>query len=312
LTDYSFQEGIPAGAKADFETGIFHDPRHLQLQSLTGWHTFVLLSNKSQTIKALIHYHIEGVSARSPLRSPYSSFIFSKNVDIVLLKEFVLFTEQKLKENGVQSIVLKNPPEAYAPSENKLMQKVLLGLGYEVQLEEISAVIPITENKLEAILHPSQKKRLRKGNEQGFVFQRVPLKQLSEVYHFLKTCREEKGYTLSMSLNELERTTKIFGENFFLYVVTIDKEFAAANISIQVAPQVLYNFYHDHKASFDQVSPVVFLNEGLYQLCQKNKFSLLDLGTSNDEGQLNESLLNFKLRLGAQPSRKLTFIKNLI
>jgi hypothetical protein len=43
----------------------------------------------------------------------------------------------------------------------------------------------------------------------------------------------------------------------------------------------------------------------------KGKIQFLDLGTSNIEGELNESLLNFKLNLGAEPSRKLTFTKKI-
>ncbi len=311
MTEYSFQEEIPEGFTLDFEAGIFHDQRHLQLQSLSGWRSFVLLNNKKRTIVALVHYHLEGVIAKSPLRSPYGSFIFSKTISDDLLNEFVAFTEMRLKEKGVEVLLLKNPPEVYAPLESELLQRVLLQAAYDVQVEELSAVIPVTERKFESILHVSEKKRLCKCKESGSSFQQVPLENLSSLYSFLKTCREEKGYTLSMSLSELQLVTSVFHNSFFLSTVTIDNQLAAANISIQVNDHVLYNFYHDHKGSFDSLSPVVFLNEGLYQVCQQKKLKLLDLGTSNADGVLNESLLNFKLRLGAQPSRKLTFVKKL-
>jgi len=78
-----------------------------------------------------------------------------------------------------------------------------------------------------------------------------------------------------------------------------------------VYDDVLYNFYHDHSGDYDHLSPVVLLNEGLYNFCQRNKIGLLDLGTSNIDDKVNESLLAFKLHLGAQPSRKLTFFKTL-
>ena len=48
-------------------------------------------------------------------------------------------------------------------------------------------------------------------------------------------------------------------------------ELVAANISIRVNEKVLYNFYHDHHQSYNLLSPVVFLNEGLYQFCQQQK-----------------------------------------
>jgi hypothetical protein len=114
-----------------------------------------------------------------------------------------------------------------------------------------------------------------------------------------------------MSLDELTKVTTIFPDAFFVTTVTDKDQLVAANISIQVNSRVLYNFYHDHLSSYDALSPVVLLNKGLYQICQQRKLDLLDLGTSQIDGRLNESLLNFKLKLGAQPSNKLTFVKNL-
>ena len=207
--------------------------------------------------------------------------------------------------------MIKNHPEVYAPEKHNMLLEVLLQSGYGIGQEEVSAVIPVTEKSFKSILHRSEKKKLRKSHESDLVFQQLPLQNLSEVYAFLKTCREEKGYTLSMTLGELDAVTKAFPDYFFLNVVKEYDQIIAANISIQVNSTVLYNFYHDHTSSHDVLSPVVFLNEGLYQFCQRHQLYLLDLGTSNANGVVNESLLNFKLRLGAQPSRKLTFVKKL-
>ena len=311
MTGYLFQEGIPEGSTFDFDSGIFHNPKHLQLQSATGWRSFVMLSNVNRSIAALLHVHIEGENAVSPLRSPYGSILFSKTLASESITEFVNFIETNLKGKGVKKLTLKNPPEIYAPNESERLQKILTSLGYECT-EEISAVLPVTLEKFESALHHSEKKRLRKCKESGLTFNQLPLHDLSIVYEFLKTCREEKGYSLSLSLDEIKRVINVFPEEFFLTSVTTnDGQFVAANISIQVNERVLYNFYHDHLASYDALSPVVFLNEGLYQICQQRKLLLLDLGTSQAGGKLNESLLSFKLKLGAQPSNKFTFVKKL-
>ncbi len=312
MTEYTFQEGIPSGFSTDFNTGIFHDQRYFELQTTNGWYSFVLLNNQRKAIVGLVHYYLENHLASSPFRSPYGSFVFSKELLPKLLREFVAFTELKLKEKGVQNLLLKNPPDIYAPAESKLLYSVLTETGYEVKMDETSAVIIITQEKFESILHRSERKRLRKCKESGLRFQQVSINDLPEVYQFLAACRDEKGYALSMSLDELRKVVGVFVNYFFLTTVTVDNAVAAANISILVNEHVLYNFYHDHKSLYDSLSPVVLLNEGLYEFCQQKKISLLDLGTSNAGGQLNESLLNFKLRLGAQPSRKLTFVKKFL
>jgi hypothetical protein len=307
---YSFQEGIPEGFKFDFDSGIFHNPKHLQLQSITGWHTYVILNNEEESVVALLHVHIEKENARSPLRSPFGSILFSKTITSDILTKFVTFVELKLKERGVKKLTLKNPPEIYLPEEGERLRKVLTEFGYESNTET-SAVIPVLERKFESTLHYSARKKVRKCEEAGFAFNQLTLPDLPVVYQFLKTSREEKKYSLSMSLEEITRAASVFPDAFFLTSVTDKNQLVAANISIQVNSRVLYNFYHDHLALYDAFSPLVFLNKGLYQICQQRKLELLDLGTSQIDGGLNESLHNFKLKLGAQPSNKLTFVKNL-
>jgi len=309
--EHSFQEAIPSEFTVDFDSGIFHHPQHLLLQATAGWHTYALLNNAKKLIEGIIHYHIEGAEAKSPYRSPYGSFIFSNRVSETLLTEFVGFTEHKLKEAGVQQILLKNPPEIYTSQSPTSLTKALLESGYMISKEETSAVIPILNHSFAEILHRSKKSRLKKCHDQQFSFESWPLSRLSEVYDFIRACREEKGYALSMSKTELQYVASAFSKVFFLHVVMDGHQLVAASISIQVNKTVLYTFYYDHGEQYDAVSPVVFLGEGLFSFCQQSQFDLLDLGTAHVDGKPNLPLLNFKLSLGAQPSRKLTFVKNL-
>jgi hypothetical protein len=227
------------------------------------------------------------------------------------LTEFVGFTEHKLKEVGVQQILLKNPPEIYTSQSSTSLSKVLLESGYTLDLEETSAVIQVRNHSYEEILHRSKKSRLKKCHDNQFSIVSRPLNKLSEVYDFISACREEKGFTLSMSMAELQRVVNAFSKVFFLHVVMDDHQLVASSISIQVNKNVLYTFYYDHGEQYDAVSPVVFLCEGLFSFCQQNQIALLDLGTANKDGNPNLPLLDFKLSLGAQPSSKLTFVKNL-
>ena len=310
MTAYSFQEGIPNGFEFDFDSGIFHDPKHLHLQAVSGWHTYVMLKKAERLIVALLHVHIENEVAISPLRSPYGSILISKSLSYDSVSQFIDFVEGKLKEHRVKKTVFKNPPEIYLPGESEYLKKALTAVGYECHADT-SAVISVSNESFESRLHYSEQKRLRKCKEAKFIFKQLEWQNLPVVYQFLKTCREQKGYVLSMSFDELTKVIEVFPDVFLLTAVMDNERLVAANISIQVNSTVLYNFYHDHEASYDGFSPVVFLNEGLYRLCQQRNLKLLDLGTSQIDGKLNESLLNFKLKLGAQPSHKFTFVKNL-
>lgn len=304
----TFHEGIPQGLNPDFDLGIFHDPKHLNLQSPTGWHSFYCKNDRA--LAGLIHFYIENGRASSPCRSPFGSFLFSSTLAEAALPDFIAYCENRLTDRNVKSITLKNQPEAYAVRKNQVLSGILINAGYSIEEEETSAILPVTRESFESGLHKSEKKRLRKCRESSLDFEIVPREQLQKIYIFLEACRKEKGYQLSMSLEEVEKLSAAFPERIMLTAVVDKSRLAAANISIRVYDSVLYNFYHDHASEYDHLSPVVFLNEGLYQFCQSGKIGLLDLGTSNIDGMVNESLLAFKLHLGAQPSPKRTFVKN--
>lgn len=311
MSDYIFEEGIPEGFIPDFDIDLFHLPQHLKLQSPEGWSTFSILNQRNRTIVSVVHFNVVGDLARSPERAPYGSFIFSDNLDSSLLQGFIQYAENQLKLRGVRKIVVKNSAEAYDPLKHEELQSALRNSGFTIEREEITAVIQISKSPIDRILHKSEVKRLRKCNEAGLKFHWVDFDQLERVYNFLFTCREKKGYSLSMTLDQLQQTIALFPERFFLSVVMDKKEMVAANISVRVNQKVLYNFYHDHSEEYDHLSPVVMLNKGLYEFCQAQSISVLDLGTSQEEEEVKQSLFKFKLRLGAVPSRKLTFVKNL-
>lgn len=259
-------------------------------------------------VYGVVYVHVNDHAANSPVRSPFGSFLFAEQVTDSSVKNFIRFVEAELRQRNVQSFAVKHQPEVYSAANTRIKQ-CLMDEGYRIALEETSAIIPVTEKSFGQNLHRSEKKKLRKCREQNFVFEHMPLGQLEKVYGFLEACREEKGYGLSMSLEDLQRLASVFPDRLLLTVVTDQNKIIAGNISIRVYGHVLYNFYHDHAAEYDHVSPVVQLNEGLYIFCQQHRILLLDLGTSNPNGKLNESLLTFKLRLGAKPSPKLTFSK---
>ena len=307
MTGYSLQEGIPEGFAFDFDAGIFFDPKHLQLQSVTGWHSFVMLHHEQRIISALLHVYVEKEKAISPLRSPYGSFIFSENAPHIQLSEFIRYAEKSLAEKGVQTLLLKNPPEIYNP----LLYKMMLESGYLIQLEETSAVMEVNEGKYVDSLNQSKKSLLKKGHDNQLHLQQLSFDQLSEVFDFLNKCYTEKGYALSMTFEEVQKVMRLFPKSFFLHGVLREEKMVAACISIRVKQTILYTFYYNHLKEYDFMSPIVFLIEGLYQFCQVENIQLLDLGTSNKGDQINESLLNFKLSLGAKRSRKITFVKNL-
>jgi len=312
LSSYKFIKGFPIkGFRENFETSLFHHPEHLLLQSKDGWSSYAIADSSESIIDAIIHFHIHEGVALSPLRAPFGSMVFSKELPVETIKDFFDFIEADFRKKGIYRILIKNYPDAYFSNQSVILKSLLPQYGFLNDTDQ-SAVISISEKLFDDILHKSARKRLKKCNNANLTVRKLPHTKLVDTHSFLKKCREDKGYTLSMSRSEMERTIEVFPDNFYVFAVFAnDEEMIAANISILVNRRLLYNFYHDHIKSADYLSPVILLNKCMYEFCQHEGIEVLDLGTSSVEGVINQSLLDFKIRLGAVTSPKATFVKTM-
>lgn len=259
---------------------------------------------------AQVAFHPDGEVARSPLRAPFGSFLFSPKIPAQTLHDFVHEAERLLTGKGISLVRLTEPPALYRKREG-LLQTILLNRGYQVGLAELSSIIRIDRISFEEKIDRGEKGRLRQARKKGLAFRLLKVDKLRQVYQFILTCSRQRDHSLSMTIEDLEATAAVFRNEFVLSAVYLQEEMIGASIALQVHPQILYNFYSGHLRKHDSLSPVVSLLGGLYGYCEKQNIQLLDLGTSSLQGQLNFSLLNFKLRLGAEPSIKLSFEKKL-
>lgn len=259
---------------------------------------------------AQVSFHLQKDKAMSPFRAPFGSYLFSKNLSTLNLYNFIKECETRLKKKHIRFISLKEPPLFYRPS-GELLHAMLLNLGYQGTNAEVGAGIFVDDEKFPSKIEAWERRKLRQAKEKGMVAKRLPLGEFETAYQFILKCRAQRGRTLSMTLENLKLTVETFDKSFFIFGTFLRKELTSASIAIQVHPGILYNFYSAHLKKFDAVSPMVLLINGMYKFCAANEIGMLDLGTSAIEGQPNFSLIDFKFRLGAQPTIKLTFEKEL-
>jgi len=311
LEDFIFYEGpAPSDFTFAYEIALYNLPEHRLTQSLGGWTSFYILQKKKKLIIAGIHFHVLESVASSPYRSPFGSVESTSTVQPDILYQFLEFIESTFRRNGIEKIVIKNPPQIYNPSLHVLVQNFLLTQQYQIINAEISAVFTV-DVPFQELSKSWEKKKRKQAADQRLRKQYDTPDQLEEIYHFILARRQQKGYLSSMSLADLEKTVQSFPHRFLLTSVYQHDKRVAASISVKSSTDVLYHFYSDHIQTDDPVNPTVFLIGELYQYALDNKIALLDLGTSSLDGLPNFGLLNFKLRLGAKPSPKLTFAKTL-
>lgn len=281
------------------------------LQAKEGWRSFHILNSQHANVSGAIYFHIDASVARSPLRATFGSLEFDPDLYQQIIIDFLKYVERELMLSKVTSITIKHYPIAYHPGNATLIQDCLQNLNYQITVSEIDSVIDIHRNDVRKLFHSSHRQMFDKAKAEGLLFRELTIGDLEKTYRFIDTCQEEKGYYLSMSLNQVLETADAFPDHVKVFGVFKENEMVAASIAIRVRSNVLYDFYHDHHAAFDRISPVVTLIAGLYNYCYDHDIKLLDIGTSAWNGKPNVGLLQFKRSLGARPTRKLTFYKEL-
>ena len=269
-----------------------------------------LRHQKTKRVLAQLLIHIDGREGQSPLRAPFGSLELYENIEQKKVNEFLAIVQEDLLHQGVRHIQIKNYPKAYDEMTTNCLQKGLATLNFTCT-EEVSSCISVDQVMFENKIAIAQRQKLRKCDKQ-FVFSRCKSNELKSIYHFIKTCREEKGQALSMTFAQIQKTASAFPKNFLLFKVSSEQEIAAAAIVIKVSDKILYTFYYSHNGKFNKISPVVFLISGIYKYAQHHHFSLVDLGTSMIKGEINKPLLHFKKSIGGQSSSKFVFEKSIL
>lgn len=309
---YLFFEGTPAAEyREDFSTTIFHNTRHLFLQNEAHWYTYYILHQQTKAIHAIIHFHIAGEEAKSPLQSPFGSVLFSDRLPAQVLFNFLVFVEEQLRLKGIKEITIKNPPALYFPERMATLQVLLFNLNYHVSSAEIGSMIPVDERVYIDKLEQWERRKYHMAIKKDLVAKQLSQDSIEEVYQFIAQCRKLQSRKLSLSLEQLKKIVDAFPDWFIVFAIYQHDVLVAASINIVVTRHVLYNFYGAHDRQFNKLSPVVMLMDALYTYCQKHGLAYLDLGTSAIGKEPNFSLIDFKVRLGAHSTQKLTFQKKL-
>ncbi|HEY9044707.1 MAG TPA: GNAT family N-acetyltransferase [Ohtaekwangia sp.] len=309
MEEYSFHEGVlPIAYSTDLAVSLFNRYEHLYLQSPDGWYTFYALHDKYKCVDCLMHVHLEGIDARSPLRSPFGGIECSDDIAPVVLYAFLEFVISRIKDKGATSFTIKNAPQNYRYRRAALTETFLLNNGFQVIDAEVGTIVEV-KHEFKEKADTWEKRKLRQAQEARLFFRSVSAELLDDIYLFILACRKQKGYTLSMTLADLRKTVNEFPERHHLFTIYHEGKLVAASIAIRVQDDILYNFYCDHDKEYDSYSPVVMLIDGMHRFCADESIAMLDLGTSAIEGKPNFGLLDFKLRLGGKPTPKLTFRK---
>jgi hypothetical protein len=262
-----------------------------------------------QNSAASIFFTKLGNSLISLDKAPFGSFHLESDATLLNIKDLLSEIEKSCADQGVVLLTIRSFPQLYSPKKSELIEKALREHRFVVRYNDVSQVVPISQEAMPLNVH--KKRRVRKAAALGFHFIEIAEDNLTEAYTLFVESREQKGYPVSMTLEDLRAMFKRFRNEYLLFGVFDKQKMIAASVCIKINKKILYCFYIGDHLPYRSESPVTSLVAGIYEYCRTHNFELLDLGMSTDRGELNTGLYNFKRTFGSIDSPKLTFEKKL-
>ena len=284
---------------------IFNEKRFFELHSSKSGGICFELEYKGKIIACLYAAESEITGEwKSPLRGTYGGISFDKKIKLKNLIWFLKAVQKELKKRKAKSLDIKLPPQSHDNIEFALQQYALYATDFRIVQSDINQSI-VVDGELLNKMNRANTKRYNKCKTAGIIGTQLTLDNLERVYDTIAINRNSKGYTISMTLDELKRMVATFEERVILFGCNYLEEQVAAAICIKVSKEILYVFYWGDRPGYSNYSPIVELASKINRYCLSEGIKILDLGTSSIGKDPNNGLINFKRGLGCVESLKI-------
>jgi hypothetical protein len=289
---------------------LFNEPTHARQQRADEAVVGYLVNESLGTRDGRLVLFVREGEVHSPSQATFGGIEAAPEVPAGALHQLLDAAEAFVRSGGYTRLSIGQWPAAYAPDLHERIGSVFRERGYRATRTELNQHLTVTGVPFEAGLHPSARRRLRKCREAGLVVAEWTEPDWSAVHTFVAAARRRKGYPMTLSEPELRTLGRRFPDEFRVFTVRDGTELAALTVVIRLNARVLYTFYPADAERYLDHSPTILTTAGIYAYAQANGYGLLDLGTSSNGGVPNAGLVRFKQNLGAEPSEKVTFVKD--
>lgn len=245
---------------------------------------------------------------RSPIIGTFGSIDFNEKLDLTMKNEAIILLIDYFKNKNANQIILLSAPFSHNLHNSSTLFNILLNNGFSILNQDINHSINVDGLSLIEKMKRNNKKRIKKCDREGIVFEQVHSEDsIKEVYKIIKSNRDYKGFSISMSFEQIIEMYNRFPGEMYFFQSTFGYKGIAASICIKINPSILYVFYWGDIPGYEQLSPVVHIANGIYEFAKKNNFEIIDAGTSSINGIPNYGVATFKENLGFLVSQKLTY-----
>lgn len=240
-----------------------------------------------------IHFALEQQTAVSLPRSPYSGFLVKKSIlDYSrMIADMLDFSKNK----GVQKVIIKQSPRLFV-DDYDMLKKALIDNGFLVH-QEINHHVVLSDSVQS--ISAMQKRRIKKCQNIGLVYQTESANRLEKVHDFITRCRVQQNLAINITLDRLKRLFEQLPSRYLIRSIRDDNQgLYAVLIAIKVNRKVVYSYLPAFDRQYRALSPLALLFHEFYQEMRQEGFEFIDLGISSENGKPQDGLIRFKEGMG--------------
>jgi hypothetical protein len=203
------------------------------------------------------------------------------------------------------------PPFFYKEDFLAKVTNCMYRAGFETKNIELNyhfQTANLTESYEQDIWY-NAKKNLKKANSFGLAFEKLDKEQGKLAYDVIAQNRNERGFPLRLTWEQLVQTNAVIPMDFFLVKNAADSIGAA--IVYHIAPSVVRVIYWGDLPQFSEYKTMNFLSYQLFKHYKEQNVKILDIGHSTVDSVPNHGLCEFKESIGCSISLLYEFYKKL-
>ena len=222
------------------------------------------------------------------------------------LDEFIQNIINELTSRKASSLIIRQAPECYHTEFAKACHESLIRNKFTILTSDINQNIPV-DGLFDDKIDIQEKRRLKKLKESGIVCKLFSKVEGAEWYDLLLQSRKHRNYPVTVSREVYYGFADTFPDVYTYAGVYLNDQIIANAVFVRVSENVMYYFIPASDPDYNKLSPAVLILESMYNTALQQKCSMIDLGISSVDGELNEGLYKFKKHMGALDSKKIIY-----
>lgn len=292
---------------------LFNHPQFNFLNSSNMDSVYYLLF-KDKKVQIGIIGEIKDNTFSSPFSAPFGGFSFVKNnVKINIIDSCISLLTQWCINKMVNVIKITLPPDFY---NNTFISKQINSLSrYNFKFNSVELNYQFNCNNFNEEYRQniwySARKSLNKSldNKLEFIICNN-IKNLEIAYSIIKRNRQERGFPLRMTFEDIIKTNSLIKKDYFL-IHNIDKIAIASAIVYHVSEDIVQIVYWGDIREYSNLRPMNFLSYKIFEYYNQKGMRYIDIGPSTENSIPNYGLCEFKESIGCDISPKYSFYKYL-